>query len=411
MAAALQRAGIDVRVYSLTRGELYEAALQSSGITPIWIGRFGNPLIRLATLTRELWRFRPHIVQSGHFFTNLYAAIAARFCGAVSIGAIRNDIAFEQAENGRWWPWLFRLPSALIANSTTAAQSAAGLGKLARLVRVLPNAIDLEAFDRQVVRGDSERAETGLRILTVGRLVRQKRQDRFVRALAEVRKRLPGVRGILVGDGPIRPELESLAGRLGLQPIGIQFAGRSDNVAALLHRCEIFVMTSDHEGFPNAVLEAMAAGLPVVTTPSGDSAEVVQDDQTGYVVGFEDSDGLADRIARLADSAELRRRLGEAGRKRVEEHYGFERLTQRLLAIYREISVERSRNHLLRQVDLCANSFESRSVSSRAVRTRSADSRSRPPQIGRIPVSDRASAYGAAADSPLSPVWSEKRIP
>lgn len=363
MAVALQRVGVEVRVYSLRRGEYYEAALKSAGITPIWIGRFENPLIRLASLTRALWIFRPHIVQAGNFFTNLYAAISARLCGAISIGAIRNDIAFEHQENGRWWPWLFRMPSALLANSRAAAQSASALGRLSRRVRFLPNAIDLAAFDRQMDSADSEPAKIGPRVITVGRLVRAKRQDRFLRALTYVRERNPEVRGVVIGSGPMRPELEALASRLGLIPDGVQFLGRCDNVAALLRQAEIFVLTSDYEGFPNVLLEAMAARLPVVTTSAGDSAAVVQDDQTGYVVGPEDLQGLTDRIICLADSSELRRRLGEEGRKRVEEHYGFEHLPKRLLAIYREIAVEKERKHLLRSIDLCADSQESGRIS------------------------------------------------
>lgn len=364
MAVALQRVGVDVRVYSLRRGEYYEAALKSSGITPIWIGRFENPLIRLASLTKALWIFRPHIVQASHFFTNLYAAISARLCGAISIGAIRNDIAFEHQENGRWWRWLFRMPSALLANSRAAAHSASALGRLSRRVRVLPNAIDLAAFDRQMDSADLEPAKSGPGvIITVGRLVRAKRQDRFLRALTYVRKRNPEVRGVVIGSGPMRPELESLASSLGLIPDGVQFLGRCDNVTALLRQAEIFVLTSDYEGFPNVLLEAMAARLPVVTTSAGDSAAVVQDDQTGYVVGPEDLQGLTDRIISLADSSELRRRLGEEGRKRVEEHYGFEHLPKRLLAIYRGIAVEKARKHLLRSIDLFADSQESGRIS------------------------------------------------
>lgn len=358
IAAALQRAGVDVRVYSLTRGEYYETALKSSGMTPIWIGRFGSPLIRLVTLTTALLRFRPHIVQAVHFFTNLYAAISAKLCRAISIGGIRNDIAFEREQNGRWWPWLFRMPSALLANSSAAAQSARDLGRFSRQVRVLPNVIDLAAFDRQAASAESEPPETGFQIIAVGRLVRAKRQDRFLKALASVRERNPEVRGALVGCGPMRSELESLANSVGLLSSGVQFLGRSDNVAMLLRQSEMFVLTSDYEGFPNVLLEAMAARLPVVTTPAGDSAEVVQDDRTGYVVGFEDFKGLVDRIALLARSPELRRRLGDAGRKRVEELYGFELLPKRLLAIYREIAAGKARKHLLRSIDFCADSQE-----------------------------------------------------
>jgi glycosyltransferase involved in cell wall biosynthesis len=258
------------------------------------------------------------------------------------------------------------MPSALLANSNAAARSASCLGRFSRQVRVLPNVIDLAAFDRQAASADSGPPEIGLRIIAVGRLVRAKRQDRFLSALASVRERNPEVRGALVGSGPMKSELESLASGLGLLPNGVQFLGRSDDVATLLRQSEIFILTSDYEGFPNVLLEAMAARLPVVTTPAGDSAEVVQDDRTGYVVGFEDFKELVDRIALLARSPALRRRLGEAGRKRVEEHYGVEHLPRRLLAIYREIAVEKGSKHLLRRIDVCADSHEPDSISADA---------------------------------------------
>jgi glycosyltransferase involved in cell wall biosynthesis len=117
----------------------------------------------------------------------------------------------------------------------------------------------------------------------------------------------------------------------------------------------VFVLTSEHEGFPNVVLEAMAARLPVVTTPAGDSAEVVQDGETGFVVGFDDREALVKRIMQLADSPELRGRLGEAGRKRVEECYGSEQLAERLFAVYRDVGMELGRGQLLRGLGLCAD--------------------------------------------------------
>jgi glycosyltransferase involved in cell wall biosynthesis len=357
MAAALRRVGVDVRVYSLTRGEFYEPALKAVGVTPIWIGRFGNPLIRLAALTNALWRFRPHIVQAGHFFTNIYAAISAQLCRAISIGAIRNDLIFEQKENGRWSPWLLRLPSVLLANSTAAARHADELGFLSTAVRVLPNAIDLADFDERVAAAHSP-ARSGSQIISVGRLVHAKRQDHFLEALAQVRQHRPGWRGVLLGDGPLRPELESQAARLGLLPYGVLFAGRRDDVPALLHQSEVFVLTSDHEGFPNVLLEAMAARLPVVTTPAGDSPEVVQNGRTGFVVALGDKEALVERIVRLADSAELRRRLGEAGRKRAEELYGSEHLAERLLAVYRDVALERGRKRLSRDIEVLAASHE-----------------------------------------------------
>src|SRR5690606_17108355 len=96
----------------------------------------------------------------------------------------------------------------------------------------------------------------------------------------------------------------------------------------------ILVLTSDHEGFPNVLLEAMAAGLPVVTTPAGDAASVVQDGVTGYVVGFDDGVALVARLLALARSADLRRQFGQAGRQRAAAVYGPEQLAPKLFEVY-----------------------------------------------------------------------------
>ena len=126
MAQSLQDAGADVRVYSLTRGEFYEAHLRELGLEPHWFGRFGsirfaNIPLRLASLAAQLSRFRPHIVQSTHFFCNLYAGLSGRLTGALAIGGMRNELSFERKASGRWTRPLLRLPSAIIANSRAAA--------------------------------------------------------------------------------------------------------------------------------------------------------------------------------------------------------------------------------------------------------------------------------------------------
>jgi glycosyltransferase involved in cell wall biosynthesis len=151
---------------------------------------------------------------------------------------------------------------------------------------------------------------------------------------------------MVVGDGPLLAELESTADAAGLRPDGVVFAGRRDDVPALLRQSSMLVSTSDHEGFANVLLEAMAARLPIVTTPAGDAAQVVEDGRTGYVVDFEDVDGLAQRIVQLADSEELRRQLGDAGRQRVEEEFGVANLSERLLALYGSIGEELGRHDL-----------------------------------------------------------------
>ena len=331
MARALKQRGADVRCYCLTRGEFYEGVLRRLGIHVIWIGRFAAPAVRLACLARLLASFRPQVVHAGHFFSNLYAALGARACGGVSIGAIRNDTVFELRENGRWGRWLLRLPTILIANSNLGCRNARAHGRPLEDIIVLPNVIDLTEFDAVSTDVDL-RTDPAPLVLAVGRLVPAKRFDRFLAAVARVRKGIPAVRAVIIGDGPERARLEADAQRLGLGD-RVRFLGLRSDVPALLRQADLFVLSSDHEGFPNVLLEAMAAGLATVSTPAGDAGSVVLSGRTGYIVAPNDK-SLAERIGFLLTSRDDRLAMGRAGRARVETVYRDGSLADRLLAAY-----------------------------------------------------------------------------
>jgi glycosyltransferase involved in cell wall biosynthesis len=337
MVRALRQRRVDIRVFTLTRGEFYDAALRADGIEPEWVGRLGAPAARLAVLARCFARHRPHIVQSTHFFSNLYAAIVGRAFGALAIGSIRNDAYFDMQANGRWGPWLLKAPQMLLANSCAARRNTQALGLPPERTHVLSNVIDFVDFDGRQGRGARFRASGDPVAIAVCRVVEAKRLDRFVRALARARRDVPALTGVVVGDGPARASLQALARTLGLEG-ALTFVGRSDDVPGRLRGADMLVSSSDHEGFPNVVLEAMAARLPVVATPAGDVPRIVEDERTGYVVPFDDIDAMASRMARLAASPDLRLRLGEAGRSRVEEQYSYETLGSRLIAAYREMA-------------------------------------------------------------------------
>ena len=346
MARALREHGVDVRTYSLTRGEFFESVLTASGCGPHWTARWRMPALRLIGLGVALQRFRPHILQSGHSYANLYVAAVAPLCGAVDIGALRSDARYELDENGHWGRWLLRLPTALIANSYAAKSNADALGVRSLGIYVVPNVIDVSDIDRarhrtQRPSGD----EVGPVVATVTRLVAAKRLDRFLIALALARRQVK-LRGIIAGDGPETAHLQQLAVELGLQPEGVRFLGERD-AAAVWQQADIALLSSDHEGFPNMLLEAMAARLPVVTTPAGDAGVVVQDGVSGYVVPFEDASGMAARLVELARSPDLRGRLGRAGRDLVERRYAFNLMGENLLAAYRAIAEEGGRRQLL----------------------------------------------------------------
>jgi glycosyltransferase involved in cell wall biosynthesis len=170
--------------------------------------------------------------------------------------------------------------------------------------------------------------------VVVGRLIPEKRIDRFLRALALARAQAPQLRGAIVGDGPERLSLETLARGSGLLPEGVRFLGARSDVTRLLKGADVLVLSSDSEGFPNVLLEAMAARTPVVTTPAGDAARVVVDGETGWVVPFEDEGAMAARLIEAARDPSRARRFGEAGRRRAAERYATSHLAASLREIY-----------------------------------------------------------------------------
>ena len=139
---------------------------------------------------------------------------------------------------------------------------------------------------------------------------------------------------MIVGDGPERARLEAEIRRLGLEG-AVVLAGDRDDVAAMLARADVFVLSSTSEGLPLSILEAMAAGLPVVASSVGGVPEAVEDGETGLLVPPRDPVRLAAALERLLVDPALRRRLGSNGRERVRQHFGLEAFQQAHVAVYR----------------------------------------------------------------------------
>ena len=349
IARALLNTGAEVRVYSLTQGEFFETNLIELGLQPVWIGRFNNPLVRSLHLTNILRDYQPQIIQSSHFFMNLYAVVASRLLGSICVGTVRSDISYDVDGNGFWGAWLLRTPSALVVNSQKAQKNAGLWGISSEKIHLLPNVIDLNEFDHFRPATDMKlKAKDGFLVFAVGSLLPDKRVDRFLTALADARQKSPEIKGIIIGDGPEKNNLLTAAADQGLFPEGLLFLGSSRDVPALLRQADALMLASDHEGFPNVLIEAMAARLPVLTTPAGDAGIIVQDGISGFVIPFEDIGRMSESLIQLEKSPELRRRMGDAGRRRVETHYSFDSLASRLIGIYTEIANRQSEIRLLK---------------------------------------------------------------
>lgn len=168
---------------------------------------------------------------------------------------------------------------------------------------------------------------------TVAVLRSQKRLDLWLEVARRVSVQRPEVSFLIVGDGPLRQELEETAERLGLRE-QVRFAGLQEDVAPFLAALDLYLMSSQFEGLPLALLEAMAAGVPVVATAVGGIPEVVIDGREGMLVPFGDPADLTREVLALLAEPERRRQLAVAARRRVEQDFSVGRMVRELEALY-----------------------------------------------------------------------------
>lgn len=202
-----------------------------------------------------------------------------------------------------------------------------------RVIR-LHNGVDLTRF--------TPRAEPPAgppRVLFLGRLGDQKRVDVLLDALHLVRRALPEVELDVAGDGPLMQALQVHAERLGLRRAA-RFLGRQEDVLPLLGAAHVLALPSEVEGTSNALLEAMASGLPVVATQVGGTQELVRDEVEGLLVPPGDAPALAAALERVLRDPALGLRLGRAGRARVEAEYDLERVAEAHLALFERLADE-----------------------------------------------------------------------
>jgi GalNAc-alpha-(1->4)-GalNAc-alpha-(1->3)-diNAcBac-PP-undecaprenol alpha-1,4-N-acetyl-D-galactosaminyltransferase len=278
---------------------------------------------RLKRLRREIGASRPDVVISFGDESNVLTLSASSGLGVPVIVSERVDA--RQHPIG--WIWgglrymLYRRAYAVVVQSHALRDWAMGLvGQEA--VHVIPNPVEtpLNGTDRAF-----RPASAGRTIVAMGRLTRQKGFDLLLRAFGQCAVKHHGWSLIILGEGDKRPCLETLIVELGLKD-RVSMPGRVQNPAPILHEADLFVMSSRYEGFPNALLEAMASGLPVISTdcPCG-PREIIRDGVDGVLVPPNNADALASAMDRLMEDREERERLG-ARAVDVTERFGVERV-------------------------------------------------------------------------------------
>jgi len=204
---------------------------------------------------------------------------------------------------------------------------------------VIYNGVDTERFDKTRYR--AERAAFGLPeraflVCCVARLAPQKRFDVLVDALAELKQRGVHIHCVIAGQDRLGGWLQNTLVERGLEEM-VTYLGPSKDVPRLIGVCDAMVLTSDNEGCPNSVLEAMGSGVPVLVTASG-AEEFVIDGETGYVVPTGDWMAVADRLAGMAQNREDCERLGRNARDWVLEHASIDSMLIRYFELFAELS-------------------------------------------------------------------------
>lgn len=298
------------------------------------------------TALRRLVRQRGiRIVHSHEYKTDVLAWALARSERVVPLATVHGWTGHSRRERWLYYPLdkriLTRFPR-LIAVSGEIRRELVRRGARPERVTTILNGIDPHAFRRDPSRRPAVRSALGLApgdtvLGAVGRLEPQKRFDRLLEVFADLRRQRPGLRLVLVGEGSLRGEIESTAQRLGVHE-DCRFLGHRTDVPDLHHALDLFVQSSDYEGTPNVVLEAMALETPVVATAAGGTGELIEDGVHGLVIPAGDAERLREAIVRALDDPEATARMAAAARARVEGPLSFQARMEAVETVYQELA-------------------------------------------------------------------------
>jgi len=294
---------------------------------------------RLRAVFREL---QSNVVHTHQVTALFYAGRAARRAGVPLV---------VHTEHGKHYAarFLTRMQGRLAArNARRFFCVSDDLAKEVERCRIVPkdkifvvrNGIETARFAKSAERTELRRSlsfpHAAAVIGTVGRLSDVKRQDVLLRGFAQVRKVMPEARLLLVGDGPMRGSLEALAIELGIGS-SVHFAGYQADPQRFLQAMDAFALTSRSEGMPLAVLEAWAAGVPVIASRVGGLPEMIEKGKTGLLFDFPDAGQLAKGLVRILCEPGLAAGLRETARQHVQTRFDSRVMAEQYAAHYREL--------------------------------------------------------------------------
>jgi len=304
--------------------------------------RFQSWRTRVA-LGRYLHRYSVSIAHAFDFYSNLTLVPAARLARIPVVIASQRQLGdLLTPAQSRLQNLIFRWSDAVVCNSQAAAERLIDAGLPERKARVIWNGLAPENF--ATTAAALPRRPGWLRVGMIARMnSRAKNHSLFLRAASRVREALPQVEFILVGDGPFRTELESEAAGLGLGE-RVKFLGDRRDIPSILASLDLTALSSDSESLSNAVIESMAAGVPVVATNVGGNPELLAEERGIAVPAYDDA-AFAAALIKLLQNEQLRARMGQSCRSFAKENLTLHKMQRSHEQLYMELLQSKSRKN------------------------------------------------------------------
>ena len=335
LARRLDREKFRCEIWLLRAGEDLAPLARSWQIPLYWLSRASKVGPgSLANLCRRLKQAKIDLFMTLTALPNIWGRLLGTLAGLPCIiGNIRSTTVHRQYER-----WLWPLADHVVCNNKDLERLLVREYNISpKRLTMIPNGVDTDFF-KQSLKG---RTTGNPKVLSIGRLVPDKDQETLIQAFSRVLQDHPAAELWLVGDGPRQDYLNQLIKQTLPAHRATLFSSQTD-IRPFLQQASLFVLSSVTEALPNVLLEAMAAGLPVVATNVGGVPEVVDSGRTGWLVPPKEPAALAQAVVQMLAEEELRGTFGQAGRQRVEKDFSLKQMVSRYETLFDDLLAEKT---------------------------------------------------------------------
>ena len=317
--------------------DYWEKPIKDLGIPLFEIPSRKNRISRLIEIVRIIRPYQPKLIHGWHIFASAYAGLVSQLLRTKSLGGVRNYSSFLKNNLLEFLVTLWTVDAIVVNSSSTAKYLEQKIKRRNLKIFAVQNAVEENDTDREQTRKNIIKAfginDNSMLIGSMGRMDPLKKFDLLIQVFSELRVENKNIHLLLIGDGPEKPRLIKLVESIGLTPF-VTFTGEIPNAATWLRAFDVFAFTSLDEGMPNVIMEAAAAGLPIVTWKLPFYEELLQDGKTALLVEAEDLSAMKHAILGLIDSPEQRVQLGNAAREHILSSFSLQTYVQKMTGVY-----------------------------------------------------------------------------